>query len=120
MTQRKKKKKIPNGVALTLGNSLHPSMSNKEWKNPELLNWWKLIETSRVICPNTESTTVREDEKLLILLFTNKKHVKFKIIIIIITELTHSKTILENTAEIKPQLIAIDFKNLPQYSSRSK
>ena len=94
-------------------------MSNKEWKNRELLNWWKLIETSRVICPNTESTTVRQDEKL-ILLFTNKKHVKFKIIIIIITELTHSKTILENTAEIKPQLIAIDFKNLSQYSSRSK
>ena len=95
-------------------------MSNKEWKNPELLNWWKLIETSQVICPNTESTNVREDEKLLILLFTNKKHVKFKIIIIIITELTHSKTILENTAEIKPQPIAIDFKNLSQYSSRSK
>ena len=31
---------------------------------------------------------------------------------IIITELTHSKTILENTVEIEPQLVALDFKNL--------
>ena len=42
------------------------------------------------------------------------------IIIIIIIELTHSKTILENTVEIKPQPVALDFKNLSQYSSRSK
>ena len=46
------------------------------------------------------------------------------IIIIIITivtiELTHSKTILENTVEIEPQSVALDFKNLSQYSSRSK
>ena len=41
------------------------------------------------------------------------------IIIIIIIELTHSK-ILENTVEIKPQPAALDFKNLSQYSSRSK
>ena len=34
--------------------------------------------------------------------------------------LTHSKTILENTAEIEPQPVALDFKNLSQYSSRSK
>ena len=40
--------------------------------------------------------------------------------IIIITELTHSKTILENTMEIEPQPVALDFKNLSQYSSRSK
>ena len=33
-------------------------------------------------------------------------------IIIIITELTHSKTILENTFEIEPQPVALDFKNL--------
>ena len=38
------------------------------------------------------------------------------IIIIIITELTHSKTILENTVEIKLQPVALDFKNLSQYS----
>ena len=25
-------------------------MRNKEWKNPELWNWWRLIQTSRVIC----------------------------------------------------------------------
>ena len=42
------------------------------------------------------------------------------IIIIIIIMLTHSKTILENTVEIEPQPVALDFKNLSQYSSRSK
>ena len=44
------------------------------------------------------------------------------IIIIIITaiELTHSKTILENTVEIEPQPVALDFKSLSQYSSRSE
>ena len=42
------------------------------------------------------------------------------IIIIIITELTHSKTILEITVEIELQPAALDFKNLSQYSSRSK
>ena len=42
------------------------------------------------------------------------------IIIIIIIELPHSKTILENTVEIEPQPVSLDFKNLSQYSSRSK
>ena len=42
------------------------------------------------------------------------------IIIIINIELAHSKTILEITAEIEPQPAALDFKNLSQYSSRSK
>ena len=42
------------------------------------------------------------------------------IIITIIIELTHSKTILEITVEIEPQPAALDFKNLSQYSSRSK
>ena len=42
------------------------------------------------------------------------------IMIIIIIELTHSKTILENTIEIEPKSVALDFKNLSQYSSRSK
>ena len=42
------------------------------------------------------------------------------IISIIIIELTHSKTILENTIEIEPKSVALDFKNLSQYSSRSK
>ena len=42
------------------------------------------------------------------------------IVIIIIFELTHSKTILENIVEIEPQAVALDFKNLSQYSSRSK
>ena len=41
-------------------------------------------------------------------------------IITIIIELTHSKTMLENTVEIEPQPVALDFKNLSQYSSRSK
>ena len=38
----------------------------------------------------------------------------------IIIELTHSRTILENTVEIEPQPVALDFKNLSQHSSRSK
>ena len=42
------------------------------------------------------------------------------IIIIIFIELTHSKTILENTVEIEPQPVALDFKNLSQYSSCAK
>ena len=42
------------------------------------------------------------------------------IVIIIINELTHSKTILENTVKIEPQPVVLDFKNLSQYSSRSK
>ena len=42
------------------------------------------------------------------------------IIIIIIIELTHSKSIMESTVEIEPQPAALDFKNLSQYSSRSK
>ena len=42
------------------------------------------------------------------------------IIVIIIYELTHNKTILENTVGIEPQPVALDFKNLSQYSSHSK
>ena len=43
---------------------------------------------------------------------------KFIVIIIIIIELTHSET--EITVEIEPQPVALDFKNLCQYSSHSK
>ena len=39
---------------------------------------------------------------------------------IITIELTHSKTVLENTVEIEPQPVALDFNNLSQYSSSSK
>ena len=35
-------------------------------------------------------------------------------------ELTHSKTILEYIGEIEPKPVALDFKNLFQYSRRSK
>ena len=42
------------------------------------------------------------------------------IIIVIVIELTDSKTILEINVEIEPQPAALDFKNLSQYSSRSK
>ena len=42
------------------------------------------------------------------------------IIIIMIIDLIHSKTILEITVEIEPQPPAPDFKNLSQYSGRSK
>ena len=41
-------------------------------------------------------------------------------VIVVVVELTHSKTILENTNEIKPQPVALDFKNLSQYCSCSK
>ena len=41
-------------------------------------------------------------------------------IIIIVIDLTYSKTILETTVEIEPQPAALDFKNFSQYSSRSK
>ena len=44
-------------------------------------------------------------------------YLKFQPIIIIVIELTHSKTILRNTVEIEPQPVALDFKNLSQYSS---
>ena len=47
---------------------------------------------------------------------TEKKPIPYSIII----ELIHSKTILENAVEIEPQPVALDFKNLSQYSSRSK
>ena len=53
-----------------------------------------------------------------------KRRIIIIIIIIIINitiiKLTHSKTILENTVEIEPQPVALNFKNLSQYSSRSK
>ena len=39
---------------------------------------------------------------------------------IIIMMLRHSKTIVENTVEIEPQPVDLDFKNLSQYSSHSK
>ena len=42
------------------------------------------------------------------------------IVIILIIELTHSENILEITVEIEPQPAALDFKNLSQYSNRSK
>ena len=42
------------------------------------------------------------------------------IIIITIIELTHSKNVLENTVKIEPQPAVLDFKNLSQYSGRSK
>ena len=49
-----------------------------------------------------------------------KTGLKLVYCIIIIIALTHSKTILENTVEIKAQPVALDFKNLSQYSSCSK
>ena len=42
------------------------------------------------------------------------------IILIIIIKLIQSKTILENTVEIEPQPVALDFRNISQYSRRSK
>ena len=53
-----------------------------------------------------------------------KRRIIIIIIIIIINitiiKLTHSKTILENTVEFEPQPVVLDFKNLSQYSGRSK
>ena len=42
------------------------------------------------------------------------------VVVVVVVELTHSKTILEITVEIEPQPAALDFKNLSQYSNRSK
>ena len=39
--------------------------------------------------------------------------------IIIIIELTHSKTFLENSLKIKSQIATLDFKNLSFYPNRS-
>ena len=56
--------------------------------------------------------------------FVKRRIIIIIIIIIIINitiiKLTHSKTILENTVEIEPQPVALNFKNLSQYSSHSK
>ena len=49
-----------------------------------------------------------------------QKGMGYFLIITIFMEPTHSKTILENTVEIEPQPVALDFKNLSQYSSRFK
>ena len=38
----------------------------------------------------------------------------------LLSELAHSKTILENTVEIEPQPVALDFKNFSHYSTRFK
>ena len=42
------------------------------------------------------------------------------VIVVVVVELTHSKTILKNMVEIEPQPVALDLKNLFQYSSRFK
>ena len=57
---------------------------------------------------------------IIIIIIFNIIIINIIVIIIITTELTHSKTILENTVEIEQQPVALDFKNLSQYSSRSK
>ena len=57
---------------------------------------------------------------LSLLLLLSSSSISLSIFTIIIIELTHSKTILKNTVEIKPQPVALDLKNLSQYSSRSK
>ena len=57
------------------------------------------------------------------MIFKNNIIIIIIILIIIITfiiELTHSKTILQNTVEIEPEPVVLDFKNLSQYSSLSK
>ena len=56
----------------------------------------------------------------LLLLLSSSSSISLSIFTIIIIELTHSKTILKNTVEIKPQPVALDLKNLSQFSSRSK
>ena len=49
----------------------------KEWEDLELWNWWKRIQLFRLMCLPTEIITVRDYEKLQIILFTNKNHVRF-------------------------------------------
>ena len=56
-----------------------------------------------------------------ILLSRIKEPIARLLLLLVITiELKHSTTIPENTAEIEPQPVVLDFKNLSQYSSRSK
>ena len=50
----------------------------------------------------------------------NRSVIIVVVVVVVVVELTHSKTILQNTVEIEPQPVALDFKNLSQYSSRSK
>ena len=56
----------------------------------------------------------------LLLLFRIHLLLLLVLLIFIIIELIHSKTILEITGKIEPQPAALDFKNISQYSSRSK
>ena len=48
------------------------------------------------------------------------KYFFFRKVVVIVAELTHNKAVLENTVEVEPQPVALDFKNLSQYSCRSK
>ena len=67
--------------------------------------------------PPPERYYMKENSIYLFFLFT---FLIVTFLIVIIIELTHSKTVLEITVEIEPQPAASDFKNLSQYSSRSK
>ena len=77
-------------------------MCNKEWENPELLNWWKLIQTSWVISPTTESITVRVDKKLQILLITNKKHLKLRLLLLLLLLLALLLYLSEVQLQVSP------------------
>ena len=81
----------------------------------------------KIVAYNVTSVWVGEKKYFFCVCVAETVYIIIIIIIIInnniIIELTHSKTIktiLKNTVEIEPQPVALDFKNLPQYSSRSK
>ena len=81
----------------------------------------------KIVAYNVTSVRVGERKYFFCVCVAETVYIVIIIIIVIviniIIELTHSKTIktiLTNTVEIEPQPVALDFKNLPQYSSRSK
>ena len=67
------------------------------------------VKTNRI--ESVKSTYHKEGDFVIIIII---------VIIIITIDLTHSQTILENTVEIRPQPVDLDFKNLSQYSSCSR
>ena len=57
---------------------------------------------------------------LLLLLLLRLLFLLLILLLLLLLLSQNSKTILKNTVEIEPQPVALDFKKLSQYSSRSK
>ena len=102
------------------------------YKKKNFLLWWSSVDVPKepaylILLPKLFHSLIWmfkmvtsgwESSKIFILWWSGA--MSWICIIIITIELTHSKTIQENTIEIEPKPLALDFKNLSQYSSRSK